>query len=237
MLRVMSFNVAGGRQFAQLLGPLLDEWQADIVAFQECGGDLVDAVRRLPRWYHHDDNQLCLVSRYPILEGKPLQRRNLDVVEESGLGGSSRVVRYAIDAPWRTIFVSNLHLETPRKGLEGMDQADLGRLAANAQLREVESRLARAWVARAQGPAIVMGDFNMPVESPLYRESWSGYENAFSAVGRGFGMTRDNGWIKVRIDHVLADRAWWRAERAYVGTDMGSDHRPVFAELRFVGQR
>ncbi len=70
----------------------------------------------------------------------------------------------------------------------------------------------------------------MPVESPTYRAGWGGFRNAFSQAGAGFGWTRDNGWIQVRIDHVLS-RGAWKPVRAWVGPGVGSDHRPVIAEL------
>jgi endonuclease/exonuclease/phosphatase (EEP) superfamily protein YafD len=124
----------------------------------------------------------------------------------------------------------NLHLETPRKGLERLFHSETAPLAVNTELRRIQSRQIASWVD-ALGPSLVIaGDFNTPVESPIYREGWGGYRNAFSRTGFGFGMTRYNGWIRVRIDHVLA-RGEWRAIRARVGPDVSSDHRPVVAEV------
>ena len=54
------------------------------------------------------------------------------------------------------------------------------------------------------GPFLVVGDFNAPVESVIYRRYWGDLRNAFSYAGFGFGSTRLNGWIRVRIDHILA---------------------------------
>ncbi|MGI8547233.1 MAG: endonuclease/exonuclease/phosphatase family protein, partial [Gemmatimonadaceae bacterium] len=53
---------------------------------------------------------------------------------------------------------------------------------------------------------------------------------AFSHTGFGLGMTKYNGWIRVRIDHVLSGNAW-HADRTTVGPDLGSDHRPVIVDL------
>jgi endonuclease/exonuclease/phosphatase (EEP) superfamily protein YafD len=77
----------------------------------------------------------------------------------------------------------------------------------------------------------VAGDFNAPVESVIYQESWGDWTNAFSAAGWGFGRTRMSRWIRARIDHILSDDRWV-VHRSWVGPDVGSDHRPLFAELR-----
>jgi endonuclease/exonuclease/phosphatase (EEP) superfamily protein YafD len=105
---------------------------------------------------------------------------------------------------------------------------------SNAISREIESRVTSRWAVQGQLPLLVAGDFNLPVESRIYRESWGGFINAFSRSGRGFGFTRFNGWIRVRIDHVLAGPGW-RVDRAWVGPDVGSDHRPVVADLVWTG--
>lgn len=57
---------------------------------------------------------------------------------------------------------------------------------------------------------------------------------AFSAMGFGIGNTTyvDKGGIKwgSRIDHILT-RGRWHASRCWVGPDIGSDHRPVLADI------
>ena len=49
-------------------------------------------------------------------------------------------------------------------------------------------------------------------------------------AGTGFGATRLNGWIRLRIDHVLYGTGL-RAVRAVVGSDAGSDHLPLIVDL------
>jgi endonuclease/exonuclease/phosphatase (EEP) superfamily protein YafD len=50
-------------------------------------------------------------------------------------------------------------------------------------------------------------------------------------MGRGLGGTRLNGWIRVRIDHIVANREW-RVVDSRLGEDVGSDHRPMIATVR-----
>ena len=79
-----------------------------------------------------------------------------------------------------------------------------------------------------------MGDFNLPVESAIYRRSWGSFHNALSETGLGLVPTKHTRWHGVRIDHVLAGPGW-QAIRAWVGPGLGGDHRPVIADLRWVG--
>jgi vancomycin resistance protein VanJ len=230
----VTFNAGGGDAVAPNLALLLDRWRPHLVAFQECGPRLVAAVERAEGWHRHQWDGLCLLSRFPILGAEAMDRSALARIHETtAIGGSGNVVRYVLAAPGGTIHLTNLHLETPRKGIEGLVRLDWERFGANTELRGIEARLARRWADAGAGPMLVAGDFNTPVESHIYRRSWSGLKNAFSARGRGFGMTRYNGWIRARIDHVLMEEGW-RAEAAEVGPDAGSDHRPLIVDLRRV---
>src|SRR5439155_5647959 len=85
-----------------------------------------------------------------------------------------------------------------------------------------------------RGPVLLAGDFNLPVESAIYRRSWSSFSNAFSTAGLGWGHTKLTSWHGVRIDHVLAGPGW-QFRRCWVGPDVGSDHRPLIAEAQWVG--
>jgi vancomycin resistance protein VanJ len=232
-IRVVSFNAEGGRLAALALPRLLDQWEPQVVAFQECGEELARAASRMPGWYSHSSRDLCLLSRYPIRAAEVMDRSNLDRIkqsEEKEIGGAGYVVRYVVDGALGSMRLANVHLETPRKGFEGLMEYDLRRMRMNTEIRDVESKLARAWVDSGSGPMIVLGDFNTPVESRIFQEHWGDLNDAFSVAGFGLGTTRRNGWIRVRIDHVLTSDEW-RAERVNVGTEGYSDHGPLIADL------
>jgi vancomycin resistance protein VanJ len=235
-VRVMSFNTGAADLAAQLLPDLLSRWQPDIVAFQECGELLTAAVRLSAGWRHHESKDLCLLSRYPIRSAQVMDRSVLDRVKQSEakeFGGAGYVVRFVLETPQGPIRVANLHLETPRKGLEGLMERDLRRLRLNTEVREIESDLARGWVSEGTGPLIVLGDFNTPVESRIFQDHWGDLADAFSTAGTGLGMTKYNGWIRARIDHVLTSTEW-HVDRAVVGADARSDHRPLIVDLTLV---
>jgi endonuclease/exonuclease/phosphatase (EEP) superfamily protein YafD len=175
-----------------------------------------------------------MLTRFPIVSAEAMDRTALERVKQdatAGIGGAGYVVRYRLDTPSGVVGVVNLHLETPRKGFEALMAGDVERLRLNTGLRDIESLLARRFVDAGHEPTIVAGDFNTPVESRIFQDHWGSLTDAFSRVGTGFGMTKYNGWIRVRIDHVLADDAWWRVAGARVGSDLGSDHRPLIADL------
>jgi vancomycin resistance protein VanJ len=232
-VRVVTYNAGGGAVLAQILPDFLARWQPQIVAFQECGEPLAAAVQRVDGWHRHVSRDLCLLSRYPIRAAAVMDRSALDRVkqsEEKEIGGAGYVVRFVLDGPRGSIRLGNLHLETPRKGFEGLMERDLRRLRMNTEIRDVESHLARQWIEQGAGPLLVVGDFNTPVESRILRRHWSHLTNAFSVAGTGFGLTKHNGWIRVRIDHVLASDEW-HVDRAQLGTETYSDHRPLIVDL------
>jgi vancomycin resistance protein VanJ len=234
-LRVVTFNADEGTSIAPTLPELVREWAPDIVLLQECGAALAEATERMPGWQWHHGRDLCLLTRFPIVAAEVMDRSALERVkqDQSGIGGAGYVVRYALRTPGGMIDVTNLHLETPRKGFEGLVSGDVQQLRLNSELRDLEATLARRWVDAGHAPTIVAGDFNTPVESRIFQDHWGDLADAFSRAGVGLGTTRYNGWIRIRIDHVLTDDAW-RPARAQVWRDVGSDHRAVVADLVLV---
>jgi endonuclease/exonuclease/phosphatase (EEP) superfamily protein YafD len=235
--RIVSFNVDGGQMLVQQLPHLLDEWRADVVGFQECDDEFRAAVENTPGWYHHTVRQLCLLSRDPITDSTVMDRRSLEQVKESdaGIGGTGDVARYTIQTPAGPFNITNLHLETPRKGFDALFErgARIDRLEANTELRSFESELARRWVNAGKYPTLVIGDFNTPIESRIFQDNWGDLTDAFARVGFGFGMTKNNGWIKVRIDHLLAGPGW-HVDHVMLGQEAGSDHLPLIVDLTLV---
>lgn len=232
-VRVVSFNVGGDRVPAPMLPVVLDRWRAQIVGLQECGDALSAAARALPGWHVHESRDLCFFSRYPIREAAVMDRSGLDRIKQSEAdepGGAGYVVRFLLDGPTGPIRAANLHLETPRKGLEGLMSGDRRRMENNTEIRGIEAKLAREWVTAGAGPLVVLGDFNTPVESAFFRDQWGDLTDAFSVAGTGFGTTKYNGWIGARIDHVLTSDEW-HVDRAVVDAQQLSDHRALIVDL------
>ena len=230
-LRILTFNVEGGSVVSSRLRELLDAMRPDIAGFQECGLPMHEALGRLEGWAVVDTAWgVCLISRYPLRappEIMPAQNFH-------AAGGSALAARYEVMSPLGTVNVFVLHLETPRHGVEHLltDPTNASRfIDANNLLRDTESRVVRRWIDSTAGARIVMGDFNLPVESIIWQQYWSSFDDSFNTAGNGWGFTRINGWIQVRIDHVLLDDQL-KAVGAHVGADWGSDHLPYMAEVQ-----
>lgn len=259
-LRVISLNALGGEIVRERLDDIMARYAPDLIAFQECGEKLGATLEARSGWYTVRVGRLCSTSRWPLTFLDTMPRLAFQRLEQYGAGGTGQLVRARVAHPAGAFDFVNVHLETARKGLEGLmgdggvfpdgDERSAARERAraerggaivgearaelNAMVRNSESERAAMWAARHADtrPVIVAGDFNMPVETSIYRDHWRGLTNAFDARGTGFGFTRYDGpWLRVRIDHVLAAPRWFDVRGAWVGEDAGSDHLPMVADL------
>lgn len=232
----VTFNARGGNNLALTAVEMLREWRADVAAFQECTGTLRSELRALTPddgWYTDARASLCIASRHPIVDAQQMDREDFQFA-----GGSGLVVTWTLAlGSTDTVHVTNVHLETPRAGLayirRGRLRMGASRTNETSFLRTLELDRARRWAFLFNGPHLVMGDFNTPVESRAYQRAWGDWRNAFSWAGLGLGGTRLNGWIRARIDHVLVNDAW-QVVQASPERDLGSDHLPMRAVLVLV---
>jgi endonuclease/exonuclease/phosphatase (EEP) superfamily protein YafD len=224
-IRVMTCNMGASLIDPVALAALITETRPDIVAVQE------GSVEALPvsAWRTGWDVRTTLASRYPI--------RKVKTHSYDELRGGGFVTCFDLETPLGIHHFVNLHLATPREGLESVKTRGwrgASDLRNSITLRTGDSELASHWTGQLAGPVLIAGDFNMPVESAIYRRFWSPYTDAFSSVGLGFGYTKFTNWFGARIDHVLAGPGW-HPRRCWVGPNVGSDHRPVIADLAWVG--
>jgi vancomycin resistance protein VanJ len=226
-LRLVTFNVDAGenpRVLALSLG--LEPYHPDVVVLQECNAEIVQPQYWPAGWTVRFDEGICLAGRFPVLEARTLER-----IRTGDQGGTGNVMFYRLKTDSGSIDLGVIHLETPRKGIEQLRYgARVSAMERNVLVRDVGSRRASRWFAEQSDSLIIAGDFNMPVESAIYRDYWRRCANAFSRVGHGFGSTRVFPKYSIRIDHVLTCRGW-RPLRALVGPDLGSDHRPLIVDL------
>lgn len=226
-VRIMTSNIGGGPNVpVETLLAAVESEGADLAAFQECRTRL-EPLR--PRgWHTHNAYEMCFLSRFPILDVKVRDSRDMWRMNGAGL-----MARYEVQGPEGPLHLVSVHLETVRPALAAAMRR-LWRAApvlrANIRQRRLESQVARDYVVATEPPVVVVGDFNMPVESAIYREFWSPFTNAFSRCGLGTGYTKHTSWHGVRIDHVLLGRGL-ECSRAWVGQRVGYDHLPVIAEV------
>jgi vancomycin resistance protein VanJ len=224
-LRVLTCNMHFAKTDQRPLDQLVVETRPDVVAIQEWRDSAQSEVLVGDGWHAHRVPGLFLASRYPI--------RRADRLGESSTGEQGSVMRYELDTPAGGLTVFNLHFATPRKGLGALlsfEQQGLNEIRANSELRLRQSEFVAAQAGQVTGPVVLLGDFNTPLESAIFRRVWSDYANAFSEAGWGWGYTFRARRTAVRIDHVLVGGGG-QPTKCWVGPDVGSPHRPVLADL------
>ena len=227
--RVLTCNVDQNTFDPAALVELIDARQPDVVALQE----VKDATRFIwpDDWHVLQRDEFILASRWPIAMDRSV-RKALDLKQVAA-------IFYRVELPDREVRIVNLHLRSPRVGIEAVLEGDgvkgAPQLGAILEARSIESQDVSNWIGDLEGPVIVVGDFNMPSESTVFRRDWTWMPDAFGQTGWGFGYTKISGTGALaygsRIDHVLYD-APWSCIRSWVGPSIGSDHSPLFAEFR-----
>ena len=197
----------------------------DVVALQECSTRNHFALLEGGGWHTRRTPRFFLASRWRILRVEELGKNS---VRDRGA-----VARYEVDAPAGVLTLFSLHLASPRDGLyETVHQKEEGvvNVEDNAALRWRQSRFIAGEARKAHGPLLLVGDFNTPPESALFRQVWRDWTDAFGEAGWGWGYTFHGNRTAVRIDHVLAGPGW-ECRRCWVGPRVGSPHQPVLADL------
>jgi endonuclease/exonuclease/phosphatase family metal-dependent hydrolase len=233
-LRIMTYNIGGGSFDPSDLVALVKEIDADVVGLEEC--QLEENVFEGTGYSQRNDNGNCLVTRLPI--------NSIDVRDPQDIwdrNGSGAIARYELQWAGRPFSIEVVHLETVREGLQtfgfGFWKSDWEgpkQLDENVKERVLESRIASEWTRRGSAPTVVVGDFNMPPDSAIYRAYWSGFHNALSENTFGRRVTKATRWHGIRIDHVLFDDRL-TCLGAHVTRHLGMDHRPVVADFRYAG--
>ena len=205
----------------------------DVVALQEWWPPYEKAVFWQQDWHIRTTTEgLCIASRFPI--------RNVESLSSHDLGAPGGLLRCVLDTPDGPIEFVNVHLATPRPGFEAILHRERGcftKMADNTALRWQFSERATAWIGEPKPGTLVVGDFNLPADSPIFRLCWFGWEDGFSRSGFGLGHTKFTRWFGARIDHILTGPGS-RVRQCRVGPDVGSDHRAVLAELDlFLGKK
>lgn len=224
-LRVFTCNIHYHKPHRNTLEQLFAEFQPDVVAIQELPSqepfDYFDAKE----WHFHRRRRFVLASRYPIRDARLLGDASTQV--------PGSIMRYELETPAGIVTLFSLHFASPRDGLYQTTHHPVtgtGELEGNSAVRWQQSKNLVRLAEDVTGPVLLMGDFNTPSESALFRHVWSRYTDAFAEAGWGWGYTFLGAKTTVRIDHILAGPGWY-CERCWVASAIGSPHRPVLADL------
>jgi len=234
--RVLELNAGASSGGSPSPGAIRAEFQRlspDLIVVAECGnGPLRDTLRAISGFeFRLSVTSLCLLSRGRVLAWE--ERDPMDIWIRSGAGA---IVRAVVESPAGALRIGLVHLETPRDALDNYPDLStiptLGDITrANMRQRESESRAALEWILAApERPTIIAGDFNLPVESAIFRRYWGDFRDAYGRAGVGSGHTKETRWWGSRIDHILTSSDVG-TRQSFIGRDVGSDHLPLVADL------
>jgi vancomycin resistance protein VanJ len=232
-IRVLTCNVKGHSDRNERLDDLIRQSNPDIVALQGCWNE--SRVEWPAGWHVIHRGELIVASRFPLQEVRmpPLG---------TDISARGNPLCCIVTLPEGELRIATAHLQSPHYGIArvldrktGIRPSRSDLIISETDTRWTESEQMSLELAFEYRPDIVVGDLNQTVESPIYRTYWSEWWNAFSVAGWGWGGTewpQHTAGIRfgVRIDHILSNRHW-RPKRAWVGSDIGSDHLPLLADL------
>lgn len=216
LLRALSLNVLTSNPHKDEVVAHVRASGADLVVLTEVDHAWAEALEALADQYPHrilhprpDHFGLAMLSRLPL--------------EEPAVIGDASVrpsVMARVRHQGRTLVVIGTHPPPPMGA----------RLAA---LRDRQLQALHALVEQGSEPVLVLGDFNAT--------PWSAPMRGLTSGRLGY-RSHDPPWtptwmprtpFAIPIDHVLATAPLLVARRD-VGPDVGSDHRPVLVELRWI---
>jgi endonuclease/exonuclease/phosphatase (EEP) superfamily protein YafD len=209
-IAVAAVNVHVSTRDAAALARWLASTSVDLVVVSEVSPAFAESLERLPGFPHREvapaENPfgIAVLSRFPM-----------DAVAVRDADGVARI-EARVDTGVGCVELFAVHPMPPMSP----------RLyaARNQLLRDVAGRAVQQGV-----PRLVVGDFNAT--------PWS---SAFSILAK-HGMRRASGlqptwpsrwggWFGIPIDHVVGS-GHWRVLEARIGSELGSDHRPLLARL------
>ncbi len=241
-LRVVSCNVQHFTPDFSLVLREVQRAKPDLVALQEASRPPRLLLDHFEGWHQVQVRGLWVASKWPL---RLLGECQTDLFAH--LSG----IAVEVDAPFGKFVLADLHLMTARKSLVELRPLELASgdsqlaLAGATVERMQEARQVREFVTKhsAELPMIVVGDFNMPTSSSVYRASFGDLTNAFESSAWGFGFTapckRFRWWPNntpwQRIDHILSNESW-QVRDCHIGEWDGSDHRLIVATLQMSGK-
>lgn len=226
-VRVMSYNVKWGNRSAGGVIRNVQNVAPDVLVLQDATYALDTKLKALKEKQnvaiHH---QYAILSRFPILSK-----------EVRKMGGND-CLRCVLDVEGQKVVVYSVHFATPRWAIkavssEGTDATD--DLVRNSRRRVLEATDIAKYFKDEPLPTIIAGDLNSPHTAQAFNIlTNTGLRDAFASKGMGFGYTYGKTTpvrhSYVRIDHILFSKEWVPVD-CWVGSEQGSDHLPVIADL------
>lgn len=224
--RILTYNLSPDPIDSRRLIQMIERERIDFICLQENVKVNSAFTAYLARGWYRDQSKR-LASRYPIVA-------NLESLKDQSKDGlySAQLDRVRVRTPQGQEFVlATVHLPTIRPGLNGVLEGDPSRLPVHVQWWRAQlGRVVACLSESGNIPILVGGDFNMPSDDSSMATLRSVFRFGFEDAGLGYGYTRPSRTPWFRIDHLLAS-PHWTFTRCWVGSDCGSDHLPLIAEV------
>ena len=189
-------NMQGGKVARNALAEFAVNEQADIVRSRSatetlsCPGRRVGTCYGRADWLSHRGSTARCGPLASCPSAIPMAAAQRPTMRRRGTLGRFRVLLRPL--------AYTAQLVSSGYSIRGNRRAGRSRLLNELiQCRRWESEELKQWIANSNRPTIIAGDFNMPVDSTIYRDVWSSFANAFDAAGFGFGNTKitsKRGW-------------------------------------------
>ncbi len=228
-VRVMTYNIHHGLGGMDRIARNIRGVSPDVACLQEtnplgnASSPFIRLTREFPQWHSATFGDVAVFSKWPIVDCQ---------VYPSSVGHTRSFLRVGLLAHGKRFDVVCLHMATAARPESASRHK--GSLASylhrttSARSYQI-SELLRI-TSGVKGPLIVAGDFNTPPRGRLYGRIAGNFRDSFRSVGWGFGYSFRTDLPVMRIDYVWAGSGTQPracSSRALVG----SDHRPVVAEL------
>lgn len=203
---MLYWNLARPAALDEEMIALMKTWQPDMAAFVEPGKNvetlLAEYEKQLPA-YH----AAWMPRGILWLTRVPSRYR-----DRGKLDGIGAYARFDVDGlgPTFPVVVADVHPGYPRK----------------AQLQEVLTH------SLDRRDAILVGDFNTPLESVFFEDYHAKFQNALEAAGSGFKETWPIGLPLLSIDHFWIGPDWQILQAQKIWDLSGSDHAALWVKLK-----
>lgn len=224
--RILTCNGHDKAMSLDAMAALIARAKPDIVALEECSESSARKLFSADHWHIAGNGELWTASRFPIV--------SYSFAFPSGdKWHGTFATRLGLSTPSGVLTFYTIHLASPHSVFSAALRAKPGSfnsVESNARDRLIEATMLAADARSRRGPVLISGDFNLPRDSAIYRQTFEGFSDAFSVAGFGFGWTYRVRWTVTRIDHILSS-APLRCDHCQVANDVRSPHRPLIADF------
>lgn len=233
-LRVMSYNIMGGRRGMKALLQTIRAQKPDVLCVQEAEAwksfDPTPALQKaLPGYGCVRSAEVTTFSKYPIVSRQ---------VHPFPTWAQRDILETVLDVQGRRVRVLNVHFHTVSfTGGPLYGNQDFPTRVSNS-VRNRSEQLAVLLAALdnpnqstlQSAPTVIAGDFNTPPRGRVYAKMAARLGDAWRQSGWGSGHSFRSDLPVIRIDYVWLSRHF-QTRRVWVPQSTASDHRPLVVDL------